>query len=126
VIAALSSGREGERLTVMVARLGLPKGAVHRQFLPLGVRGSGEQEQKGGCIRRGFGSPLLWQRLFPATRRSEFCRPMLERQARDARELVRMMWVRGERLVRIGSAQGAPAGLHHAPEIVGAYFRVST
>ena len=120
VIELLAEQPSGERLSAIAQRLALPKSAVHRLLAPLCARGWAEQDEASGRYRLSLRLAALGQGLLYASRLPELCQPVLERLARESRELVRLTLVQGEHLIWIGSAQGAPPGLMYQPAMTGA------
>jgi DNA-binding IclR family transcriptional regulator len=119
VVELLAEFPDGERLTAIAGRLGLPKSAVHRLLAPLCERGWAEQDRASGRYRLGMRLALLGHRAFQASGFADACQPVLARLASETRELVRVTLARGEGLEWAGSAQGAPPGLRYEPEMAG-------
>lgn len=119
VIEVLADYPEGERLSAIAQRLGLPKSAVHRLLVPLCARGWAEQEPATGRYRLSLRFAALGRRLFDATGLHETCQPVLDRLARDSRELVRLTLAQESGLGWLCSAQGAPPGLRYEPAMTG-------
>lgn len=119
VIELLADHPGGERLSAIAQRLGLPKSGVHRLLAPLCARGWAEQEPGTGRYRLSLGFAALGRRLFDATGLHETCQPVLDRLARDTRELVRLTLARDGGLGWLCSAQGAPPGLRYEPAMTG-------
>lgn len=120
VIELLAEEADGQRLSSVAERLAIPKSAVHRLLVPLCARGWAEQDRESGRYRLSLRLAILGQRLLYATRLPDICQPILDRLARECRELVRMTLVQDESLVWIGSAQGASPGLMYQPSMSGA------
>ena len=119
VIELLAERPAGERLSAIAATLALPKSAVHRLLASLCARGWAERDE-AERYRLSFGLAVLGQRLLHATGLPQLCQPVLDRLARESRELVRLTLVQDRRLVWIASAQGAPPGLRYEPAMSGA------
>jgi IclR family acetate operon transcriptional repressor len=119
VVELLAEFPEGERLSAIALRLGLPKSAVHRLLAPLCARGWAEQDDVTGRYRLSLRLALLGHRVFHAMGFGDACQPILARLAAESRELVRMTVVQGDGLVWAASAQGAPPGLRYEPAMSG-------
>jgi DNA-binding IclR family transcriptional regulator len=119
VIELLAEYPEGERLSAIAQRLELPKSAVHRLLAPLCARGWAEQDPATGRYRLSLRFAALGRRLFDATGLHEVCQPVLDRLARDSRELVRLTLAQDGGLGWLCSAQGAPPGLRYEPAMTG-------
>ncbi len=102
----------------LASALDLPKSAAHRLLQELVRLGWAEQDGDrsyraslrfgliGGQVLRNAGLPDLVQ-------------PLLDRLARETRELVRLTVASDDGLAWIAFAQGAPPGLMYAPEMAG-------
>jgi IclR family transcriptional regulator, acetate operon repressor len=119
VVELLAEFPDGERLTAVADRLGLPKSVVHRLLEALCARGWAEQDAASGRYRLGMRLGLLGHHVFQASGFGDICQPVLARLAAQTRELVRMTLARGDGLVWAGSAQGAPPGLRYEPAMAG-------
>ncbi|MFZ9636146.1 MAG: IclR family transcriptional regulator, partial [Alphaproteobacteria bacterium] len=119
VIELLADYPDGERLSAIAQRLELPKSAVHRLLAPLCASGWAEQDPATGRYRLSLRFAALGRRLFDATGLHEVCQPVLERLARDSRELVRLTLAQDGGLGWLCSAQGAPPGLRYEPAMTG-------
>ena len=119
VIELLADSPRGERLSAIAQRLELPKSAVHRLLAPLAARGWVEQDPAAGHYMLSLRFAALGRRLFDATGLHETCQPVLDRLARDSRELVRLTLAHEDGLGWLCSAQGAPPGLRYEPAMAG-------
>jgi IclR family acetate operon transcriptional repressor len=119
VIELLAEYPEGERLSAIAQRLELPKSAVHRLLAPLCVRGWAEQDASTGRYMLSLRFAALGRRLFDATGLHDACQPVLDRLARESRELVRLTLAQDGGLGWLCSAQGAPPGLRYEPAMTG-------
>ena len=119
LIELLAEEPRSFRLGLISDRLGLQKGAVHRLLTALCSMGWVEQEPETGFYRLTLRLAIMGQRVLLATRIPDLTRPILQRLADDAQELVRMAIVEGERLSWVAFVQGRRAGLIYQPEMIG-------
>src|SRR5512132_2650082 len=98
LVELLAEEPRGLRLGVISDRLGLQKGSVHRLLTALCGMGWVEQEPQTGFYRLSLRLAIMGQRVFLATRIPDLTRPILQRLADEAHELVRLAIVEGERL----------------------------
>jgi len=100
--------------------LDLPKSGAHRLLTQLAQDGWVEQNAATGFYRLTLRLAILGQRFLLATRIPDICQPVLDRVARESRELVRMAVVDGDGLTWLSYAQGAQAGLMYHPNAIAA------
>ena len=100
------------------ATLDLPKSATHRLLQELLRLGWVEQDDDR-CYRASLRFGLLGGRVLRRAGLPELAQPVLDRAARQTRELVRLTLAADRGLAWIGFAQGAPPGLMYAPEMTG-------
>jgi DNA-binding IclR family transcriptional regulator len=114
-LALLADSGRGARLTDIAEKLEAPKSSVQRLLMQLADEGWVEQDEDTGYYRLTFRLAVLGQRNLQATGIADATQAILQTLARQTRELARLTIVDGERLVWIGSAQGAPPGLMYQP-----------
>ena len=117
LLARLADARRSLRLTDLATALDEPKSSVQRLLWQLCADGWVEQEGDTRYYRLTLRLATLGQRHLQAIGITDASSAILERLARQTRELVRLTIVDGTRLVWIGSAQGAPPGLMYQPEM---------
>jgi DNA-binding IclR family transcriptional regulator len=114
-LAALAEAGRGARLTDVVAALGAPKSSVQRLLQQLAEEGWVEQDPETGYYRLTVRMAVLGQRYLYTTGIVDATQGILQTVASKTRELARLTIVDTDRLVWIGSAQGAPSGLMYVP-----------
>ncbi len=107
-LALLAEAGRGARLTDIAEKLEAPKSSVQRLLMQLADEGWVEQDEDTGYYRLTFRLAVLGQRSLQASGIADATQAILQALARQTRELARLTIVDGERLVWIGSAQGAP------------------
>lgn len=115
VVDLLALSPEGLRLGAVSERLDLPKSATHRLLNALCTKGWVEQDKQSGFYRLTLRLTVLGQRYLLSTGIPDLCHPVLERLARQSRELVRLAAADGERLFWLDAAQGSSGGLIYRP-----------
>src|SRR5262245_33920536 len=95
----------------IAARLGLPQPDLRRLLATMSQVGWVEFDTETGRYQMTLRLAVLSQRFLFATHIPDVGQPVLDRLARETRELVRMAIVDGEALTLVASVQGAPAGL---------------
>ncbi len=114
-LAALAEAGRGARLTDVAEALDVPKSSVQRLLMQLADEGWVEQDADTGYYRLTLRLAVLGQRYLQSIGILDATQAILENLARDTRELARLTIVEDDRLVWIGSAQGAPPGLMYQP-----------
>jgi len=117
VLAALADSSRGMRLADLVDILGEPKSSVQRLLVHLSEQGWVEQDVDTAQYRLTLRLATIGQRHLQAIGITDASQAILQRLARQTRELVRLTIVDANRLVWIGSAQGAAPGLMYQPEM---------
>lgn len=112
---AMSDATRGHRLTDLAARLDSPKSSVQRLLDHLAQEGWVDQDPTTEQYRLTLRMAVLGQRYMQTAGIADATQGILDTVARQTAELVRLTVVDTERLVWIGSAQGAPAGLVYQP-----------
>lgn len=125
-LALLAEAGRGARLTDLAARLDAPKSSVQRLLRQLGQEGWIEQDGETGRYRLTFRVAALGQRYLQAVGMADAIEAVLSALARRTRELARLTIVDHDRLVWIGSAQGAPPGLMYQPAMGGRIVSYAT
>lgn len=126
VLALLAEAGRGARVTVLAERLEAPKSSVQRLLQQLIDEGWVEQDADSGLYRLTFRIAALGQRYLQAVGMADASEAILMALARQTRELARLTIVDRDRLVWIGSAQGAPAGLMYQPPMDGRIISYAT
>lgn len=126
VLALLAEAGRGARLTDLAEGLGAPKSSAQRLLMQLAEEGWVEQDADTGFYRLTFRMAVLGQRYLQAIGIADATGAILEKLARETRELARLTIVDGERLVWIGSAQGAISGLMYQPAMGGRIVSFAT
>lgn len=114
-LAFLAEAGRGARVTDLAERLEAPKSSVQRLLHQLIDEGWVEQDSETEQYRLTFRVAALGQRYLQAVGMADATEAILSALARRTRELARLTIVDRDRLVWIGSAQGAPAGLMYQP-----------
>ena len=114
-LAALAEAGRGARLTDVVAALDAPKSSVQRLLQQLAEEGWVEQDPETGYYRLTVRMAVLGQRYLYTSGIVDATQGVLQTVASKTRELARLTIVDTDRLVWIGSAQGAPSGLMYCP-----------
>lgn len=117
LLAALADSGRGLRLTDLAQALDEPKSSVQRLLGHLAGEGWVEQDADTAHYRLTLRMATLGQRHLQAIGITDASQAVLQRLARETRELVRLTIVDNQRLVWIGSAQGAAPGLMYQPEM---------
>lgn len=125
-LALLAESGRGARLTDLADRLGAPKSSVQRLLQQLIDEGWVEQDGETGQYRLTFRIAALGQRYLQAVGMADAVDAILSALARRTRELARLTIVDRDRLVWIGSAQGAAPGLMYQPAMGGRIVSYAT
>lgn len=125
-LAVLAEAGRGARLTDVVAALDAPKSSVQRLLQQLAEEGWVEQDPETGYYRLTVRMAVLGQRYLHTTGIVDATQAVLQTVASKTRELARLTIVDADRLVWIGSAQGAPSGLMYQPATGGRIVSYAT
>lgn len=125
-LAVLAESGRGARLTDIAAELNVPKSSVQRLLQHLSDEDWVEQDPDTGHYRLTFRMAVLGQRYLHTTGIVDATQAVLEVLASRTRELARLTIVDNDRLVWIGSAQGAPSGLMYQPAMGGRVVSYAT
>jgi IclR family transcriptional regulator, acetate operon repressor len=125
-LALLAEAGRGARLTDIAERLAAPKSSVQRLLHQLAEEGWVEQDNDTGYYRLSFRMAVLGQRHLQSIGIADATEAVLTELARHTRELARLTIVDGDRLVWIGSAQGAQPGLMYQPAMGGRIVSFAT
>ena len=125
-LAYLAEVGRGARLTDIAGKLDVPKSSMQRLLQQLGDEGWVEQDADTGHYRLTFRMSVLGQRYLQAVGIADATAAILTELARKTRELARLTIVDTDRLVWIGSAQGAPPGLMYQPATGGRIVSYAT
>lgn len=123
---AMSDATRSHRLTDLAARLDSPKSSVQRLLDHLAQEGWVDQDPATEQYRLTLRLAVLGQRYMQTAGIAGATQGILDAVARRTAELVRLTVVDTERLVWIGSAQGAPAGLLYQPSMGGRIVSFAT
>ncbi len=126
LLGFLAEAGRGARLTDIADALAAPKSSAQRLLMQLADEGWVEQDPDTGHYRLTFRMAVLGQRYLQAVGIADATGAVLEVLARETRELARLTIVDGERLVWIGSAQGAAPGLMYQPAMGGRIVSYAT
>ncbi len=117
ILQFLAENADGQAISTIAERLGMPLSATHRTLADLAERGFVRQD-------RGYGDYRLTTRLvtmaFTYLAHSgitDIAQPVLDRLAATTGELVRLAVLDGEGLTWVARAQGAQTGLRYDPEM---------
>jgi IclR family acetate operon transcriptional repressor len=111
VLSFLATEARSMRLTEVATRLDLPPSGVHRLLSVLCGLGWVEQDPETDFYRLSMKLPVLGHRFLVGARIPDVCQPVLDRLAKQSRELVRLAVLENENLTTIGHAQGAQGSL---------------
>lgn len=125
-LTLLAEAGRGARVTDLAERLEVPKSSVQRLLQHLIDEGWVEQDADNGLYRLTFRIAALGQRYLQAVGMADASEAILTALARRTRELARLTIVDRDRIVWIGSAQGAPAGLMYQPAMDGRIVSYAT
>jgi DNA-binding IclR family transcriptional regulator len=114
-VEALTLAPTGLRLSDLARELGMPKAAAHRLLAELVRLGWVEHTAATTTYRLGLRLPLVTQRVLHATGLADLVQPVLDRVARETRELARCAVALPDCLAWLAHAQGAPPGLLYQP-----------
>lgn len=113
----MSEAGRRHRLTDLAERLEMPKSSVQRLLDYLIAEEWAEQDDVTGHYALTLRLAVLGQRYMQSAGIADATQGILDRLARETGELARLTLVSQGRLVWIGSAQGAPAGLLYQPSM---------
>ncbi|MCW1841047.1 IclR family transcriptional regulator [Prosthecomicrobium hirschii] len=126
VFEAMADARHAHRLTDLAQRLDAPKSSVQRLLEHLAAEGWVEQDPSTEQYRLTLRLAVLGQRFMQTAGIADATDGILRNVARQTAELVRLTLVDDDRLVWIGSAQGAPPGLVYQPSMGGRIVSYAT
>jgi len=111
VITVLAHEARSMRLSEIAGRLELPRSGTHRVLTTLCQLGWVEQDADTELYRLTLKLPAMGYRFLLAIEMPDVCQPVLDRLARQSRELVRLSALADGNLTTIGHAQGAQGSL---------------
>jgi IclR family acetate operon transcriptional repressor len=111
VITVLAHEARSMRLSEIADRLALQRSGTHRLLSTLCRLGWVEQNADTEFYRLTLKLPALGYRFLHATEIPDVCQPVLDRLARESKELVRLSALTDGHLTTIGHAQGAQGSL---------------
>jgi DNA-binding IclR family transcriptional regulator len=115
-VETLTAAPAGMRLSDLARALDMPKTAAHRLLAEL-LRLGWVERAPAEVYRLAPRLPLMAQRVLHATGLTDRVQPVLDRVARDTRELARAAVALPDSLVWLAQAQGAPPGLLYQPTL---------
>ncbi|MEO7134321.1 MAG: IclR family transcriptional regulator [Vicinamibacterales bacterium] len=117
LLAVMASNARGMRLTDLAINLGAPKSSTQRLLEHLAGEGWIEQDEATSQYRLTTRLAVLGHRYLESAGIANVAQALLERLAARTGELARLTVRDGNRLVWMGSAQGAPRGLRYEPSM---------
>jgi IclR family transcriptional regulator, acetate operon repressor len=115
VLAELTEAGHGVGVSLLAKKIDIPKTSCQRILQQLIEEDWVEQDEITKFYRLTMRMPVLGQLFLTSLGVTDAVQAILSEIARRTRELVRITIVEGERLVWIGSAQGAYPGLMYQP-----------
>jgi len=126
LMSVMSDRARGMRLTDLALHLDAPKSSTQRLLDHLAQGGWVEQDEATGQYRLTMRLAMLGQRYLQSAGIADVAQAILDRLARETRELARLTVVDHKQLAWIGSAQGAPPGLRYEPSMGGSIVSFAT
>jgi DNA-binding IclR family transcriptional regulator len=126
LMSVMSDRARGIRLTDLALHLDAPKSSTQRLLEHLAQDGWVEQDEETGQYRLTMRLAMLGQRYLQSAGIADPAQAILERLARQTKELARLTVVDRKQLAWIGSAQGAPPGLRYEPAMGGSIVSFAT
>ena len=126
LMSVMSDRARGIRLTDLALHLDAPKSSTQRLLEHLAQDGWVEQDEETGQYRLTMRLAMLGQRYLQSAGIADPAQAILERLARQTKELARLTVVDRKQLAWIGSAQGAPPGLRYEPSMGGSIVSFAT
>ena len=117
LLSVMASNAQGMRLTDLALNLRAPKSSTQRLLEHLADQGWIEQDEATSQYRLTTRLAVLGQRYLESAGITNIAHGLLARLAKQTGELARLTALDGNRLVWIGSAQGAPPGLRYEPSM---------
>jgi IclR family acetate operon transcriptional repressor len=113
ILELLADAPDGLALSVIGARLRIPKSATHRLLAGLAAHGFVRQVAATTHYTLTLKLAALGFRQLAGTRIEEVCQPVLDRLATRSGELARLAVVEGDSMTWVAKAQGALSGLRY-------------
>jgi DNA-binding IclR family transcriptional regulator len=117
LLELLAANARGLQLVDIAERLRIPRSATHRLLTSLCEHGYARQERHAGAYRMTAKIASLGFTFLRGFGVTDLAQPILDRLARESRELARLALVDGRRLIWVAKAQGEPHGLRYDPEM---------
>lgn len=117
LLSVMADEAQGMRVSDLARQLDAPKSTTQRLLEHLAHHGWVEQDETTGLYRLTMRLAVLGQRYLTSAGIADAAKAILERLARETRELARLTVVGNGELSWIGSAQGAPPGLRYEPSM---------
>jgi len=113
----LSTQPGGCSLSALSSQLDMPLSATHRLLTELARLGYVRQDQSHSEYVLTIKMVAMGLSFLSASGITDIAQPLLDRQAADSGELVRLAVVDGESLTFVAKAQGATRGLRYDPDM---------
>ena len=117
LLSVMASNAQGMRLTDLALNLRAPKSSTQRLLEHLASQGWIEQDDATSQYRLTTRLAVLGQRYLESAGITNIAQGLLATLAKQTGELARLTARDNDRLVWIGSAQGAPPGLRYEPSM---------
>jgi IclR family acetate operon transcriptional repressor len=117
VLELLAEQPGGMSLSEICRRCDIPKGAAHRLITSLVQRGYMEQDASSEWYRLTLKTTALGFRFLAEAGLNDVGQPILDRLARNTRELCRLAVAQGHSLIWVAKAQGSPSALRYDPDM---------
>lgn len=117
LLELLAGQPTGLPLSEIADGLNIPRSATHRLLTGLADHGYVRQHRGGGDYQLTAKIVSLAFRFLGGLGVTDLAQPILERLARESRELVRLSLIDGDRLTWVAKAQGETHGLRYDPEM---------
>src|SRR5258707_1329472 len=111
ILELLAAEARSLRLSEIADRLELPRSGVHRVLGTLAGLGWVEQEEATELYRLSLKLPAIGYRFMQGAKLPDVCQPIVDRVAKESRELVRLAVLANNKLTTIAHAQGAQGSL---------------
>lgn len=111
IVELLATEAKSMRLSDLADRLQLQRSGAHRVLTTLVALGWVEQDDATDFYRLSLKLPAIGYRFMQAATLPDVLQPVLDRLARDSRELIRLAALANDNLTTIAHAQGAQGSL---------------
>lgn len=117
VLELLVEHPNGMPLSEVSRQCDIPKGAAHRLMTSMVDRGYLEQDASSEWYRLTLKTSGLGFRFLAESGLTDVTQPILNRLAKETRELSRLAVVEGQSLIWVAKAQGSPLALRYDPDM---------